>query len=118
MGLLISALTIQLLVCPPCDATFAPTDTIGSDLDPGSPGPLAEVLRLDSAGDAEDLMRGNECAVHAEPALRAASDSGCSAYDCEFVVLARDLGVPLVTTDAAVTKAFSEVAVTPEAFVA
>ncbi len=32
-------------------------------------------------------------------ALALALGSGCSAYDCEFVWLARDLRVPVVTAD-------------------
>lgn len=45
-----------------------------------------------------------------------ALQSGCSAYDCEFVWLARDLRIPLVTADQKVLKAFSELAMTPETF--
>ena len=36
----------------------------------------------------------------------ARSDSDCSAYDCEFSVLARRLGVRLVTMDKKLLKAF------------
>lgn len=36
--------------------------------------------------------------------------SGCTAYDCEFVVLAKDLDVKLITLDRAVLKAFPDVA--------
>ena len=43
--------------------------------------------------------------------------SGCTAYDCEFVALARQLGVPLVTSDRQVLQAFPETALSPEAFV-
>lgn len=45
-----------------------------------------------------------------------AMQSGCSAYDCEFVWLARHFRVPLVTADKQVLNAFSDLAVTPEAF--
>ena len=36
---------------------------------------------------------------------------GCSAYDCEFVALALDLKVPLVTSDKKVLKAFKGTAI-------
>lgn len=45
-----------------------------------------------------------------------AMQSGCSAYDCEFVWLASDLGLPLVTVDKKVLRAFSNLAVLPETF--
>ena len=39
-----------------------------------------------------------------------------TAYDAEFVVLARQLGVRLVTFDKPLRKAFPEIAVDPAAF--
>jgi hypothetical protein len=42
--------------------------------------------------------------------LGLASRPGCSAYDCEFVALAMDLEVPLVTCDRKLAKAFPTVA--------
>lgn len=42
--------------------------------------------------------------------------SGCSAYDCEFVRLARDLGLSLVTVNKKVLNAFSDLAVLPEIY--
>jgi predicted nucleic acid-binding protein len=49
--------------------------------------------------------------------LHLAKESGCSAYDCEFVSLAMDLGIPLVTADRQVLRAFPNVAMTAELFV-
>lgn len=46
-----------------------------------------------------------------EAVLNAAMDAGISAYDAQFVVLARNLGVPLVTGDRALVKACPDVAV-------
>ena len=37
--------------------------------------------------------------------------SSCSAYDCEFVALARQMGIPLVTEDAGLLRAFPDVAI-------
>jgi len=43
--------------------------------------------------------------------------SDCSAYDCEYVALAQDLDVPLVTTDRQVLREFPKIAVSLEKFV-
>lgn len=48
--------------------------------------------------------------------LRLAQQSGCSAYDCEFVSLAQDLHVQLVTMDKGILAAFPEIAVSLPAF--
>ena len=50
--------------------------------------------------------------------LAKAPDSGLSAYDAEFVVLAEELGVRLVTSDQQVLRTFPNVAISPEDFVA
>jgi len=60
--------------------------------------------------EAEDLMRGAEYDVDSFGVLRLASESGCSAYDCEFASLALQLRVPLVTQDAQLLAAFPQVA--------
>ena len=65
---------------------------------------------------AEDALTGCEHVVSSDAVLRLAASSGLSAYDCEFVALARSLAVPLVTEDRAVLKAFPEVAITMEGF--
>jgi len=70
---------------------------------------IDEALRV--TREAEQWMRGHEYTVQADPVLRLAAQSGCSAYDCEFVALARDLGVRLVTSDQQVLAAFPDTAV-------
>ena len=65
---------------------------------------------------ATDTMSGREYPVSSEQVLRLAANSGCSAYDCEFVYLAQDLGVALVTVDRQVLRAFPEIAVGLDAF--
>ena len=67
---------------------------------------------------AEELMHGREYAVVSLDVLRLASSSHCTAYDCEFVALAQDLGVGLVTVDRQVLAAFPRLAQTPEQYTA
>lgn len=71
---------------------------------------------LDLMEKAERLLGQAEYRVPSAQVLDLAARSGCTAYDCEFVALARELGVPLLTADKAVLKAFPVVALTPEAF--
>ncbi len=69
-----------------------------------------ELIQLDQAvalqEQAEELLRGNEYQVTSGSVLALSAKSGCSAYDCEFVALARDLNVQLVTADRGLLKAF------------
>ncbi len=67
--------------------------------------------------EAESLLNGNEFTVDSESVFPLLIPSGCSAYDCEFVALAKDLGVSLVTTDKKILSAFPETAVSLRAFV-
>ena len=82
----------------------------------------AHALHLDDAltmiDEAERWLTGREYSVLSRQVLTLASRSGCSAYDCEFVALAQDLEVPLVTTDRQVLRAFTTVAISPSAFTA
>ena len=48
---------------------------------------------------AEAQMKGREYIVQSGRVMSFVEMSSCSAYDCEFVALAEDLGVPLITTD-------------------
>jgi predicted nucleic acid-binding protein len=68
--------------------------------------------------EADAMMSGSEFDAASADVLELASTSGCSAYDAEFVVLARDLRVPLVTTDKELLEKFPETAVSPEGFLA
>lgn len=67
---------------------------------------------------AESALGGREHLVSSGAVLQFAASSRLSAYDCEFVCLAESLAVPLVTEDRAVLKAFPEVALTMEGFLA
>jgi len=66
--------------------------------------------------EAERWLTDHEYSVISSHVLNLAAQSGCSAYDCEFVALANDLRVPLVTADRQILKAFPAVAVSPSAF--
>jgi len=68
--------------------------------------------------EAARLLQGFEHEVPSTLVLRLADSSGCSAYDCEFVVLAQDFGVPLVTMDSALLRRFPDVAISLDAFLA
>jgi predicted nucleic acid-binding protein len=65
---------------------------------------------------AEGLMAGHGYGVDSSRVLRLAADSGCAAYDCEFVALAQDLGVPMVTSDRALIEKFKPTVVSMKAF--
>jgi len=58
----------------------------------------------------------NEYSVPTEQVVKLVMASACSAYDCEYVALAQDLNVPLVTTNKAILSAFPKVAVALEKF--
>jgi len=68
-------------------------------------------------GEAERLMEGGEYSVSSLDVLRLAAQVRCSAYDCEFVALARELNIPLVTTDKQILIDFPETAVSLDDFV-
>lgn len=71
--------------------------------------PLSAALNAQSR--AEALLAGREYAVDSGRVLTLAAESGRTAYDCEFVTVAQELGVPLVTSDRQVLASFPDVAV-------
>jgi len=79
------------------------------------------LLSLDDARaiirEAELFLQGREYGVSSVRVLDLAAASRCSAYDCEFVALAQDLDVPLVTADKKILTAFPETAVSMAAFI-
>ena len=79
-----------------------------------------KIFRLDHAqgimNGALELMRGREYEVSSYEVLRLASESKCSAYDCEFIAAANDLKVPLITVDNQLLREFPAVAVSLTTF--
>lgn len=64
----------------------------------------------------EAALAGSEHLVSSDAVLKVIDATRLSAYDAEFVALADELSVPLVTEDKAVLKAFPETALSMDAF--
>ncbi len=75
---------------------------------------VADAMELYSA--AVGVLGGAEFEPDPSGVLRLAVDSNCSAYDCEFVTLAQELGVSMVTVDRRILREFPETAVALEQF--
>jgi len=71
---------------------------------------------LQAIEEAEQLMDANEFEVNSTQVMSLVSTSSCSEYDCEFVALADDLNVPLVTFDKKILHEFPDIAIHPEEF--
>lgn len=59
---------------------------------------------------AQELLGQRQYSIDAMSVLELSMNSGCSAYDCEFVALARKLSIPLVTCDKKLLRAFPGIA--------
>ena len=59
---------------------------------------------------AEEQMDDHEHIVDSRAVMELAIESGCSAYDCEFVALAEAVGVPLITGDRRIVERFPKIA--------
>lgn len=77
---------------------------------------LALSSALEAAREAEGLLAGREFNVETQTVLELAKESGCTTYDCEFVALAQDLGLQLVTSDREILAAFPALAIAIESF--
>jgi len=60
--------------------------------------------------EAEEFLSGNEYEVNSFEVLDLVSNSKCSAYDCEFVALAKRFGLDFYTSDKKILKGFPEIA--------
>ena len=80
------------------------------------------IIDLDTAyhmqSQAEALLATNEYQVDSLSVLTLAQESGCSAYDCEFISLAKTLETTLITADRKLQKIFPRVAVSAKTYTA
>ena len=80
-----------------------------------------EILSFEDAvrimDEAVRLMEGMEYEVASMDVLQLVKESACSAYDCEFVALARELGVLLITVDKRILREFPMDAISLDEFV-
>ncbi len=80
-----------------------------------------EILTLNDAvqimNQAELLMKDNEYTLLSSDILELALQSNCSAYDCEFISLAKELNIPMITMDHKILKTFPKIAVKPDKFI-
>ncbi len=58
--------------------------------------------------EAESFMEGNEMSVNSEEVIALTSSSKCSAYDCEFVALAKKYDLRLYTSDKQILTEFPD----------
>jgi len=69
-----------------------------------------EIITFDKAlqlqEKAESIMSNNEFDVNSSHILTLVNQSNCSAYDCEFIALAKYQNIPLVTQDKKVLREF------------
>lgn len=63
---------------------------------------------------AEALMKNKEFELDSASILKMIENSTLSAYDCEYVVLAKKLGINLITNDKKILKSFPDLAVSLE----
>jgi predicted nucleic acid-binding protein len=71
---------------------------------------------IELAEKAEAQLTGHEFLVSGHAVMELVASSRCSAYDLEFVVLARDRGVPLVTVDRQLRREFPKLTISLEEF--
>ncbi len=71
---------------------------------------------INIAERAELQFAGREFIVSSRAVIQLAALSRCSAYDCEFIALARERSVPLVTVDRQILRVFADVTISLEEF--
>ncbi len=79
---------------------------------------LSVELCIDATMAAEEMLSGGEMQVSSADVMTIVAATGCSAYDAEYVSLAKSFSVPLVTSDRRLRERFPDVAVSPAEFLA
>jgi predicted nucleic acid-binding protein len=67
--------------------------------------------------DALETLKDRQIIPSYEKILDLIAESDCTAYDCEFIALARQLSIQLVTADKQLLKQFPDCAISLEEFV-
>lgn len=67
--------------------------------------------------EATSLLHGREYEITSLQVLRLVVESVCSAYDCEFIALARDLNVLLITLDKQLLNQFPNDTISLDTFI-
>lgn len=75
---------------------------------------LSQALAIQE--EAEALMADREYALPSVSVLQLVANSSCSAYDCEFVALAKQLAIPLLTQDKKLLREFPADAISLDAY--
>src|SRR5438105_2442387 len=77
---------------------------------------ISSDFAIDVMERAQQLMLEHEFIVRSYQVLELSFQSGCTAYDCEFVALANDFEVPLITFDKKITRIFPKIAMSANGF--
>lgn len=72
---------------------------------------------LEIIKEAEKLIGKKEYVIPAEKVMEIVVKSNCSAYDCEYVALAKEFKSPLITSDKQILSSFPDTVVSLEKFV-
>ena len=81
-------------------------------------GEITPELAQSTMAEAEVMMRDAEFEISSHAVLEIALRSNLSAYDSEYVALATQIGIPLITADMKIVRAFPVIAVSLDEFAA
>jgi predicted nucleic acid-binding protein len=79
---------------------------------------LNKKLFINLYNDASSILENRTMNAPIDTVFDCIQASTCSSYDCEFIALAKHIGVKLLTWDKKVLSAFPDIAIKPEDFLA